>query len=161
VLWTDKGAFAVSLTTLLVLGVALLFAWLQVKAARNTVQVQLIADLSRRWDEQDVVESRKRASYYADGQALLKAFQEVFENHPDDYYILIRVPNFFENLEVLVEEGAISLDVVEKLLGSPAVYWWKRWEASVKYLREAHDQPTAYEKFEDLAANLIQLKARG
>jgi hypothetical protein len=105
-------------------------------------------DLSRRWDEADLVESRQLALRY-DSAELDHRMQALFDTGGDEYFKLMRAPNFFEDLGIAVETGTISLDWVQGSVGTSVRVSWRKWEVYTRRLQQK--QPTAYEHFERLA----------
>jgi hypothetical protein len=78
----------------------------QVREARLTRHAQTLLDLSRRWDEPDMVEARKAVASYATSGDLRAAIDRFHRTNDDRYYVLMRVPNFLEDLAVLVDQVA-------------------------------------------------------
>jgi Domain of unknown function (DUF4760) len=130
----------------------------QIEEAKRARIAQMGADLSRRWDEDNLVEAR--AETKRDTEHLLERVKYLHSNTEVEYHKLLREPNFFEDLGILVDEGVVEQRFVKRSLGSTVDYRWKLWAPSVAYLRSAeaspdgNPQPTLYENFEWLAGQM-------
>ena len=153
--WTDIAVAAAAIATFAVLVAAVIVALCQIQIMRRASQAQLIAAMSRRWDEAQLMESRKKAGEYKNSEALRDIVKKTLEQGDrDTHNTFVQVPNFFETLGVLVEEKAISLNSVDKLLGSIVISGWNYWSHTVTYLQDYHKQRTVYENFQNLAERL-------
>jgi len=150
--WTDIATAVASICTLLVVLAALLLGWRQLGSMETARKAQLLTDLSRRWDEELLVESRQAASDYAGGEELASALERHDQENTRDYYVLGRLPNFFEDLGILVSEGAISPQMVAKSLGSSAKSYWRLYQPYASAVRGR--QQTIYQWFEKLVEKL-------
>ncbi len=147
--WTDIGTFAVAAATFGLLVAALFVAWHQINQSREATQAQLMADLSRRWDEEQLVESRRTMESYVMSEGLLDAIQRLILNHDPEYYVLVKIPNFFEDLKILYDRKGVRLDAIRDSLGGACIHHWRQREPAVKFLQT--DRRQTYEHFEALA----------
>jgi hypothetical protein len=74
--------------------------------------------------------------------------------------VLLRRPNFLEELAVLVDDGAISFEIVRKSLGSGIEDEWNHWEPTIRWLRGDEKYDLIYEKWEALAKRMHDELAR-
>ena len=88
---------------------------------------------------------------------MLEQFQSVREAANEDYYILINVPDFFEDLALSVRHRAVTLEIVEDWIGSAAVGLWDRWSLVAAFYRAELNQNAAYEKWESLRNDIRTL----
>lgn len=153
VFWTGLYAVAATLT-LFVLAVA---AWIALRQTGEAVRLRhsaLMADLSKRWDEEPLVQSRRAAARFDDGVRLRLHVEIQEREQSDELFVLQRIPNFFEDLAVLEREGAISFAMIQASFGRLVVDAWKTWAQSVEFWREEEGDDTVYEHFEALARRI-------
>lgn len=146
-------AVSSGLTALVVL-IALIIAIWQVIEARRARHGEAFFDVSRRWDEDALMESRAAGAQASTPAALRAQVVTAWVGSLDQYEVLVRVPNFFEDLAIMVERGILSFDDVQASLGSVVVAKWKEWETSVHFVRAVSARPTVYENFQRLAQRM-------
>jgi Domain of unknown function (DUF4760) len=133
----------------------------QLDETRRDRHVQVIADLGRRWDDAQLAAARKKQLEYA--SVPLSAKVERWLRYPDTdseaMLLLLRVPNFFEDLAVMVESGSLDLHLVSKAFKSPTLAQWQYWEPSIRVIRD-HEDPDSYAQFENLVRQLKKLDPR-
>lgn len=144
-----------SVATVGILVLALVVAWSQVKEARRARHAHLLLDLSRRWDDQQLVDSRQISVDYETPEDLREAVKGFRERRHDNYFVLLRIPNFFEHLGLLYHQETVSLEILDNWLGSTIIREWDRWELTVTYLREVSAK-TNYHMWEALARQARQ-----
>ena len=135
--------------SLALLGIAL--AWLSATRARHA---SLMADISRRWDEGLLIESRMSAAGFDDPYLLQFYMQVLVEEQSEALFVIQRIPNFFEDLAVLERARAISFRVIRETFGRGVVDTWQQWELAVRFLRQDEEDDTIYEHFENLAVRM-------
>ena len=128
------------------------------RATRESVrtrQIQLFLEYTKRWDEEDLLESRAAASQFKTPEELAARIRELYAKDPRKRLELLRVANFYEELAIMVTEGGITLETVRKSFRTPIVESWKLWELAVEDMRDeaerARQPRTAYENFKWLA----------
>ena len=127
-LWTDIVVAVVSSLTFLVLLGAIILAWREVNCIDRTREAELLADLSRRWNEKQLTESRRIARNYKNSTELKEALQKLRENNDEEYYALVRLPDFFEALGVLVSSGCLSKKNVIDLFGTVIKHYYNLYD---------------------------------
>src|SRR5690242_1812401 len=137
-----------SLGLLSTLGLAV-FAGRQVREAQQARHAQLAADFLRRWDEPDLVETRRLVAQFKTKEALADAFREYIETNAASAYVLYRELDYFEQLGALEQVGAFHFDLIMLLLGRRLVERWDMWKPSVDAIG-----PHSYPCFEALAAKV-------
>jgi hypothetical protein len=145
--WTEIVTAVASVVALIGVFVGAWIALSQTGEAVRTRTSSLMADLSRRWDEPLLAESRRlAASYSRDGLAdRVEYLQE--ENHPE-LDVLFRAPNFLEDVAVLEQSGSLPFDMIRKSLGGTVISEWEHWEPTVLRLRGDQRYDLVYENFE-------------
>jgi hypothetical protein len=130
------------------LGLAIL-AGKQVREAQRGRHAQLAADFIRRWDEPDLVETRRLVAQYANGEDLAAAFAELMATNSRDAYILLREPDFYEQLGALDSVGAFDFELIRALIGNSLIQRWELWRPAVEAMGR-----DAYPMFRALADKL-------
>jgi hypothetical protein len=157
--WTAMYALA-AIATAVFVGLAFFAARGQLnlaKRARDDAErdrhAQLTTELSRRWDEDELLRAREAEAAY-DSVSLKAAMDEFYSENDSRYYLLLRVPNYFEDVGVMVTQGTIPLKVVEESLGSLITHHWQFWRLWIEDLRKTEGDPTNFRNFERLAGML-------
>jgi hypothetical protein len=119
-----------SIGLLSTLGLAI-FAGLQVRESQHARHAQIAAEFLRRWDEADLVETRRLVARFDDAEALAAAFQEYIRTNSMEAYVLFRELDYFEQLGALEHVGALHLELVNLLLGRRLIDRWKLWKPSI------------------------------
>ncbi|MGH2635316.1 MAG: DUF4760 domain-containing protein [Actinomycetota bacterium] len=137
-------------TVVALIGIALAWA-----AATRSRHAALMADISKRWDEDLLAEARQLAAPFVDDPWLLRSYLSVLvEMGSEKRFVLERIPNFFEDLAVLLRAHAISFAIVEDTFGLGLVKTWDQWKPAVWYRRTQENDATVYEHFEELAERM-------
>ena len=153
VFWTAVSASAAVLG-LVVLGVALLVALSQTRVAVQSRHAALMADLSRRWDEEPIGEARRLVDLLGPRFPAVIAQWDAAKDPRS--YMVERVPNFFEDLSVLEQVGAIDFEMIRMSLGRTVLEIWEIWEPHIVAQRRRWDDPEIYLHFE-----LLMKKMKG
>src|SRR5581483_3250777 len=127
----------------------------RVEEAQKARFAQLAADLTRRWDEPLLRDSREAMSALtADGiQALVKRIYQGNASADDagEYYRLQALPNFIESVAVFEDEFAgLSLELVDRLWGGAIIRAWDRWELATTYVQSQPNAQHVYAEFQQL-----------
>lgn len=157
---TVTAAVSTAVATALLIFSAI-FAVRQLRDARQTRHGALITDLSRRWDEELIVRSQVLYSRYTE-TGIVTLVEKIYgttggasEDELEDFYALLALPNLVETLAVMEQQGAISLEVIDRMWGGTIASAWVAWERPVRRMRELLPaEPTTYQHFEALVAGL-------
>ena len=161
--WTDIVTAISSAVAALGLVAATIGAWLvyrQVRETRHDRHVQVLSDFGRRWDDDHLAKARVEVlQYTSEGLVTeIEKWQKLSRRDPDSAVpVLLRVPNFFEDLALTVECGELELKLVERSFGSIAIREWGHWELAIDNMRES--QPDAYQEFRGLVQLVKELRA--
>jgi hypothetical protein len=91
--------------------IGVVFAAYQVNEARRSRHAATAADFSRRWDETDMIRSRQLARKSKTPDELRRQFMKAWTDlSTDDYLCLQIVPNYLEDLAILLKQGAINAE---------------------------------------------------
>lgn len=133
----------------------------QIKEARRDRNTQVAIEFATRWNDAAYRKVRTevdRAEKRPGGikQAMIQHHQELTE----DYRLLLMEPDFFEDLGVVVNHGAIDFELVVDSLGRTICLRWKVWKSFVEHLRVERDMPSAFSAFADLAQKVEEFEAK-
>jgi hypothetical protein len=110
---------------------ATFFAAQQVRESQQSRQAQIAADFLRRWDEDELVETRRLVAQFETKEALRDAFVDYIATNAAEAYVLYRELDFFEQLGALERVGAFHFELIELLLGARLVERWELWKPSI------------------------------
>jgi hypothetical protein len=110
---------------------AAVFASQQVVEARRNRQAALAAEFFRRWDDADLVETRRLVGQFTSKEDLASAFSRYIAENAMEAFILYRELDYFEQLAALEREGAFDFSLIRLLLGRTLVDRWEMWEPSI------------------------------
>lgn len=136
------------------------YAYVQLKHFKKTRCSDLLMRLHQTWDSKDYIQSRRMIYQYSEGltseensQKLKEALAFFDNDNAEEYYLMVRIANFFENLGFLADNNHISQTEALDLFGDTAANYWNRFEAWCIYYRENSDepQPKAWVYFQKLA----------
>lgn len=155
--WTDEmTAVATAVIAIGTIGV-LISAAVALRAldqARHDREVDLITELGRRWDDTKlelarIVSHAYRSVDFAERVREWLRLAGADSKLEREILTALRVPNFFEDLGLLVSAGSVDADLVYRQFGSPIRVEWGFWRPSIEII-EAQD-PGAYREFRKLA----------
>jgi hypothetical protein len=136
----------IGLTSTLVLAVV---AGRQVREAQRGRFAQLAADFIRRWNEPDLVETRRLVASFDDGEALARGFHDLMETNSASAYVLLRELDFYEQLGALDHVGAFDHELIQLLIGQSAIERWELWQPTIASMGD-----DAYPMFRELVERL-------
>ena len=138
-----------SIGLLSTLGLAI-FAGLQVRESQHARHAQIATDFIRRWDEADLVETRRLVAQLGTKEELAAAFQDFIRTNSMSAYVLYRELDYFEQLGALESVGAFHFDLIKLLLGRRLIDRWNLWKPSI----DAMGGDDVYPMFAALVAKL-------
>lgn len=112
---------------------------LEIATAR---QDELLNERSQAWDDDHLLDARMLADQSASPEDLATKLIGLKETKERDFYVLLRLPNYFEDLAELVSRGRLPLETVEELLGSVIIGRYRQFEPAIRRLRQEQKQPT-------------------
>jgi Domain of unknown function (DUF4760) len=136
----------------------LIFTGIQIKETRRDRHIQVLSDFGRRWDEADLREARQLRTKYGsskDVAALVEPWLNREEAGADLAQLLV-IPNYFEDLALMVECGKLRPQLVAKAMRSVTLDEWDFWEPAITRIRVKDD--SAYTEFEALAKLMREQK---
>ncbi len=146
----DWAAWLLAIATAVV-ALGIVFAIIGVSETRKNRHGEIAVEFARRWSEPHLVESRKLAKGLTAKQIKKKYFRLKDSDHPD-YYVMQRLPAFFEDIATLEEYDFLDLEWIDSLFRTVAIQRWEAWEKTVKRLQET--DPDAYIYWERLIKKL-------
>ena len=124
-------ATAVGAVGLLSAITAAVFAGRQVRESERSRQATMAADFLRRWDENELVETRHLIGQYKSPEELSIALQEFVASNSMQAFVLFRELDYFEQLAALEQLGAFDFVLIKTLLGHRLLARWDLWQPSI------------------------------
>lgn len=166
--WTTAIATAVLAIATATLAGAAIVALRELNEAKRDRHAQVFADIGRRWDDPPMAEAlQAEAVLTKEELAELAARALPPEGAPQyvvnaamradaELVVLLRVPNFFEDLMLITEEGGINMPAMSRNFKGLANAEWKKWEKAIGVIRERNDE-YAFTQFEKLVKEMNRL----
>jgi len=118
------------------------FAIVQLWNIKKSRCSDLLMRLDQIWDSNDYIRSRSMINQDTSGLTLEEASQNLKEllvsldeSNTEEYFIMIRIANFFENLGFLVCKNYLNHKDAFELFGSSAQRYWKLFSEFARYRR--------------------------
>jgi hypothetical protein len=131
--WSEVTAIATSILALGLVGAfgAAAFGAQQVREARKTREAQMATEFFRRWNENELVESRRMFNRFKSPDELRDAFAAFVAADAPEAYVLYRELDYFEQLAALESLGALDLEMIKLLLGPTLIERWEVWSPAI------------------------------
>lgn len=162
--WTDAATAIATIVyasaavlTLVVIVVAALFARSQLEELERGRHAQTLLHMSQRWDSEPILqESKKLVMAYKTPTDLEQAMRRLYGKRDPELTALLKMTAFYEELGVLVNQKALSFEMVDEWLGEMVRDHWIRWAASVAFARsnEALGRERLARNWEELAGRI-------
>lgn len=148
-----------------VLTLAAVWALKQIRELRGARRGQIMADISRRWDSDELIDAKVRVATKKTPEGLRDAIAKTYtrsDARKAEAYRLFREANLFEDLALLQQAGVIELSTISQWIGDAVVERWEHWQPTVNYLRELGvDSGATYSNWERLAQDIKVYRAGG
>lgn len=157
--WNIVLPISTALMALAVTGTAV-FAIVQLWSIKKARCSDLLMRLDQIWDSNDYIHSRTIINQHASGSTLEEGSHNLRESlvsldeaNAEEYFIMIRIANFFENLGFIVYKDYLNRKDALELFGSAAQRYWKLFFEFTCYRRYdgTPKQPDAWIHFESLS----------
>jgi hypothetical protein len=133
--WTDVLSSISAAVAAAVVLAGLVIAYRQLQEMARSRNAQLLTDYMTRWDAAALVEARMLAASFGSRDALCNNVERLYKDNDPKYYVLMRVPTFFENVATLEESGGMSTELIRKHFGRLVFDAYYFWEPSITFLR--------------------------
>lgn len=147
----DWPAWLTAIGTLVLAG-GVLIAVIQLRELKRDRALQWIFEMSKRWEDEKLEQSRVavRAMSVKALADLSKRWGTPGFSADEEAQMteLIRLPNFFEDVALMVQHGRLDMDLVWQTFSGPAYEAWEDWKPVMHILREA--DPWCFSEFEGL-----------
>jgi hypothetical protein len=143
-------ATAVSALGLLSATAAVIFAGRQAREARIGRQAEMAVDFFRRWNEEQMVQTRRLVAEFKTPEALREAMTRFAAANSVEAYVLYRELDYFEQLGALEEHGGFDFELIRMLLGRRLIDRWEMWQPTI----EAMGGSATYPMFERLVTKM-------
>ncbi len=166
--WITVMAISTSIMALAII-VTAIYAVIQLIDIQGTRCSNLLMQLHQTWDSAEYIKSRTMINKHCcapDLDACSQKLKEAMKNYEDDdaeeYYIMLRVANFFENLGFLGRKKYLKRKDAIDLFGDTVANYWNLFSAMAKYDRYEREDPQLEARvyFEELASEFSNKKGR-
>jgi hypothetical protein len=130
--------------------VALIFGIVQVKIARRDRRERLTLEVLRQFQTREFAE----LLVYISSKDIPSSWDELQKLPVKDRVILVQFGQQMESLGMLVAEGLINIDLVDKTLGSFVTTAWNKHKNMFIDIRELQSDPFAAEYYQWLAEGI-------
>jgi hypothetical protein len=120
------------------------FALRQLGEARDDRHARMIVEIGNRWDSALMLKAR-RNSVRRQSRLAAMAGMPTTTLQGQEFLALLRVPNFFEDIALLVKKGGLDVELVALGLKAVIEDEWTRWEPAIDVMHA--DDPLAYAQF--------------
>jgi len=148
----DTIALAANLALTLSVIIALVFGVVQIRAAARDRRERFALEALHNFQTREFVELLQ----YVNAHHLPSTFREMQSLAAADQTFLIQFAQQMESLGILAAQRYITMDLVDRTLGSFVVTSWKKYKAMMLDMREVHKDPFAGEYFQWLAERIDQ-----
>ena len=158
-IWNTVLAISTAIMASAIVATAI-FAIVQLWNIKKSRCSDLLMRLDQIWDSNDYICSRSMINQHASGstleecsQSLKELLVSLNESNAEEYFIMGRVANFFENLGFLVYKDYLNHKEALEIFGSTAQRYWKLFSEFAYYQRHngMPEQPDAWIHFESLS----------
>ncbi len=134
------------------IGSGIFFAGSQVREARNSRHADIAIRFAERWHEDPLVQSREAAAEFPTAIQLRDEVKRASKVEQTKFHLLLRVPNFFEEVAAAEKFGWITVEWICSTWGSGLAVLWETWLPTVEFLRQpdgsARRNARIYQDFE-------------
>lgn len=162
-IWLENyQGFVVGVIGASLLLAASIFAILQLRAARRISYADLLIRLAMDWNCDEFVKSRKRIlevapielSEVEQRSRLKKQFLIAQKESSEDFFILTKPLDFFEDLAFLIRKNYIPMEDVSRTFGDAMVVYHDIFKDCIDVLRSLPENKNAYCELEEVVKQL-------
>lgn len=162
--WDMVLAISTSVMALFIV-ITAIYAIRQLRHIKSARCSSLLMQLHQTWDSKEYIQSRIMINQYNKGSTpeeasrnLTESIKSFNETDAEEFFMMARIANFFENLGYLTCEGHLERKHALGLYGSPARRYWRLFYGFANYQREKTDeaQPDAWVYFQYLGTGCPQ-----
>lgn len=142
---------AISTLILALLGSAAIWQLRQGRRARET---EIIMEIGRRWDSEEMIESRSKVDLLASTGQLSSHLIDLHNKKGREYHLLMREPGYLEDLGVIYYHDGIKRDTLFNLMGLQIQDRWWVWDEALRELGGERRADFHFAYFREMAAEL-------
>ena len=158
--WTNTAIAAASIATFVVVFVALIFAGLRLTSTKNHRATEILGEHVKRWSDKRLEAARLKIGALR-ARAIWDAIREARKNNRLDYYILLRIPSFFEEIGIMcLVAKMVPPELVYQFFASAIVNYWGKYEPWIRDARNQDNDNRFFENFEKLAGEMNAITKR-
>lgn len=100
----------------------------QLVGMRRARRSELIISLAQMWESPSLREARQMANELADKGTLKDVIAQANKDNSKDYFVLMSIANFFDDLSAMITEGDLPPKLAKDLFGPPVKRYWSLYE---------------------------------
>lgn len=161
--WLEKyQGFVAGIIGASLLLAAAIFAILQLRATRRISYAALLVKLAMDWNSEEFIKSRKRIlevapielSEVEQRSKLKEQFLTAQKERAEDFFILTKPLDFFEDLAFLIRKHYIPMEDVRRTFGDAMVVYHDIFKECIDELRSLPENKNAYRELEEVTKQL-------
>lgn len=159
VIWDTLEEFLVPI----ILSAGVILAWWELRHFKKSRQQEFILNMSCMWDSEPFVESKRLIREIASSNKdLREALLGYRKNSKIEYYVLMRVPNYFEDLGFLVKEGYLDVRVADSLFGRAIIMHYRYFRNYIQSERDPTNPESCeyFKNFEELYKIIVKIRQK-
>ena len=138
-----------TLWIVLIGAIGLFFAGWECYLVRKSRESGLLVHLSEMWNSDEYIKARRVVGEHENN--LAQKMKEYEEKNQENYFLIVKVGNYFEHMGILVDRKFLSRDVVVELFGDSIKYYYGLYKDYVTQYRQEKEPSDLYIYFEHLA----------
>lgn len=115
---------------------------------RRARESETLMRITQRWDSEELIKARQFVAEHKDD--LKEAIEEYQEQNREEYFLITKVANYFEDIGSLADRGYLRKQLIDDLLGDSAEHYYKLYKPYIITQRQK-GYIDLYEHFERLA----------
>ena len=127
---------------------ALVFQLRGMSEERRARESETLMRITQRWDSEELIKARLFVAEHKD--ELKEAIEEYQEQNREEYFLITKVANYFEDIGSLADRGYLRRKLIKDLLGDAAKYYYRLYQTYITQNRQK-GATNLYEHFERLA----------
>jgi hypothetical protein len=146
-------AWVTALSTLVLALIGTAAIW-QLRQGRRARETEIIMEIGRRWDSEEMIESRSDVDLLASKDQLSSRLIALHGEKGREYHLLMREPGHLEDLGVIYYHGGIKRDTLFNLMGLQIQERWLVWREALQALGSERSADFHFAYFREMASEL-------
>lgn len=131
--------------------IGIIIALIEINLVRKSAHSQLLMSLYDAWESDSLTESKYLLRKAGSKSEVLRKIEEYGEKQEKEYFIILRVANYFEHIGLLVNSGYLTDKDIESLMGSNVINYYGVYESYSENFKKDNPLYTyVFDNFRDL-----------